>query len=817
MGNTRNTGYLQNAIKVADNGNISLMHGSTMLMKISSSGAITTTGVISGSNALSASYAATASFVALAQTASFVALAQSASNAVAAQTASFANAFTVAGNLTAQTLVVQTITSSVDFVTGSTRFGSVIGNTHIFTGSMSVSGGLVVTTTSPELIVGATGVTLGNVITDAHNITGSVLVSGSFGLNKAVPQRQYTQVANANGIVFAIQNADASNEGYIVGFDATGSTYIQLSDSANAAKVYLNSSGSSYFTGGNVGIGTSSPSFKLDVQGTGRFTDTLTGISAIFAQSNVASVNVNSTNAASYSAFYFSENGTPKSYLEYINSAYTDTTRRNYLEVFNNVGAVSIWTNSIKALDIGTNQAATFSNTVQSTGQIVYSPTLGYVNTSYQSYAGATTWYVGAGSSGVSIQPFVIGRNLNGNSADFSISSTGVATFSGALNGTSGNFSSFVYIGGGNPLRIYNTGNGDYGNLTFATATGFTFDKGITSATANGFIGAYSTNPANDTRIGAYWADTSALEMRYNANSAVGYIQSLYENVGGQAFGDIHFRQNTGGGTMTTRMIIKNNNGGIGIGTTTPNNLLSVRGNADFGATGIAYAGMSQYGALTFPRGQIMWSNTNSQNQLYIAGNAYSNNNGVFAYRNSGQPATAIGLDNGGISFLTAGNGTADAAISWTSALGIYNAGYVTKPNNPAFRAYYSVNGYWALGSEAVFTFDSTEYNIGSCYNTSNGRFTAPVAGVYQFNFYTIIYGSVTNGAVSFRKNGGYPSSGYNIHFSPTNSSTSWSNVVYTTSIYLNAGDYVFMVNGSGATVTYHGDDWSSFSGYLVG
>jgi hypothetical protein len=46
----------------------------------------------------------------------------------------------VTGSITAQTLVVQTITSSVDFVTGSTRFGSIAANTHVFTGSMSVSG-----------------------------------------------------------------------------------------------------------------------------------------------------------------------------------------------------------------------------------------------------------------------------------------------------------------------------------------------------------------------------------------------------------------------------------------------------------------------------------------------------------------------------------------------------------------------------------------------------------------------------------------------------------------------------------------------------
>jgi hypothetical protein len=169
------------------------------------SGSLTVTGniIASGSITLSgsvasASYAATASFVALAQsasyvltaqtasfvanaqTASFVALAQSASNAVSAQTASFANAFTVASTLTAQTLVVQTITSSVDFVTGSTRFGSSLStSTHQFTGSVSITGSLDVITTGTEFQVTSTGVKFGNVIGDAHSITGSVGISGS--------------------------------------------------------------------------------------------------------------------------------------------------------------------------------------------------------------------------------------------------------------------------------------------------------------------------------------------------------------------------------------------------------------------------------------------------------------------------------------------------------------------------------------------------------------------------------------------------------------------------------------------------------------
>ena len=162
MGKNQSASNLTNIIQQDANGGIAFMSGSTMLMALSN------TGQMSGSVPVLA-----------AATASFVQNAQSASNAVSAQTASFANTFTVNSTLTAQTLVVQTITSSVDFVTGSTRFGSLLDNTHLFTGSVSMTGSLAVVTTGTEFQVGATGVTLGNAITDTHNITGSVNVTGS--------------------------------------------------------------------------------------------------------------------------------------------------------------------------------------------------------------------------------------------------------------------------------------------------------------------------------------------------------------------------------------------------------------------------------------------------------------------------------------------------------------------------------------------------------------------------------------------------------------------------------------------------------------
>ncbi len=39
-------------------------------------------------------------------------------------------------------------------------------------------------------------------------------------------------------------------------------------------------------------------------------------------------------------------------------------------------------------------------------------------------------------------------------------------------------------------------------------------------------------------------------------------------------------------------------------------------------------------------------------------------------------------------------------------------------------------------GSDTLLVFDQVEINLGGAYNSSNGRFTAPLTGIYQFTFY---------------------------------------------------------------------------------
>jgi len=223
MGNSRNTGYLQNAIKVSDTGAITFMSGSTMLATIN------TSGQMSGSSP-----------VLFAATASFVANAQSASNAVSAQTASFANALTVAGTLTAQTLVVQTITSSVSTITGSTNFGTLAANTHTFTGSVLVSGSIGIGTTPNSTL---------HVRGDNGTSTAAVVRLRDTNTTARTTRLQFEDYTGnlADGLIdFVIPTAGS----------ATGA---RISLGVNSAALYI-------INGGNIGIGTSSPNALTEIR-----------------------------------------------------------------------------------------------------------------------------------------------------------------------------------------------------------------------------------------------------------------------------------------------------------------------------------------------------------------------------------------------------------------------------------------------------------------------------------------------------------------------------------------------------------------------
>ena len=163
MGKNQSASGLTNIIQYDNNGNISFVSGSTTLMQVSSSGAITTTGTISGSdaaNAVSSSLSLDSNLlqgtgsIGFTSTGSFTTMSSSlstrttqieqvyattGSNSFRA-TQSITGSLTVTGQITAQTLNVQQVTSSIIYSSGSNVFGCDINSRQTFTGSFYQTG-----------------------------------------------------------------------------------------------------------------------------------------------------------------------------------------------------------------------------------------------------------------------------------------------------------------------------------------------------------------------------------------------------------------------------------------------------------------------------------------------------------------------------------------------------------------------------------------------------------------------------------------------------------------------------------------------------
>jgi len=146
--------------------------------------------------------------------------------------------------------------------------------------------------------------------------------------------------------------------------------------------------------------------------------------------------------------------------------------------------------------------------------------------------------------------------------------------------------------------------------------------------------------------------------------------------------------------------------------------------------------------------------------------------------------------------YLTIQNGVNDSAI-----LKLHQSGYVQKPSQPVFIAY-RVNSYNISTSPAVLVYDSEQLDIGGNYNPTNGRFTAPVDGLYEFAYAAIASNTATVYRYDLRVNGSLP---YNPMRLELRIDQSNNNGQYGTN-----GEYVCYVNmtaGQYAQVYVHADN----------
>jgi len=182
-----------------------------------------------------------------------------------------------------------------------------------------------------------------------------------------------------------------------------------------------------------------------------------------------------------------------------------------------------------------------------------------------------------------------------------------------------------------------------------------------------------------------------------------------------------------------------------------------------------------------------------------------------------GDNGTVIGEDGSDTYITQRNNKNIKLGTSNVNRLIIDGSGRVTMPHLPFFSAHTTSSA--DITTQSTIVYGATSRNTGSHYSTSNGRFTAPVDGVYSFSVY---HWHKTNTAgdayLYFYLNG----SSLLAEFRNTRGSShsEYQRVGFIQNFYLNANDYVTVqASGSSGGVlhTSSGAPYSYFSGYLIG
>jgi hypothetical protein len=284
---------------------------------------------------------------------------------------------TATGTITAQTLVVQTITSSVDFVTGSTRFGSLLANTHVFTGSVSVTGSINATS--------LTGSINGSQITDATvsnaKLANSTISGISLGSNLAIltigTGLSGTSYNGSTGITIANTGVTSITAGTGISINQ-GTGGVTITNTINNTNQLTNGAGyitsaalSSYLplSGGNITGnltvgGPASALAQLHVYNASAAASFLLQTNSSTDYAEIATRNYNQTSTAYYRQYSSSASGTDFGVSRNNLAALFSNYASNFAIGTQNGGDLILGTANTERMRINTTGIATFSGRI---------------------------------------------------------------------------------------------------------------------------------------------------------------------------------------------------------------------------------------------------------------------------------------------------------------------------------------------------------------------------------------------------------------------------------------------------------------------
>ena len=182
-------------------------------------------------------------------------------------TQSITGSLTVTGQIIAQTINVQQVTSSIIYSSGSNNFGCDLNSRQTFTGSVLITGSLTIAGASSAASYSGTTIYGSTAVCSAVG-----LFSGCVGIGTVSPGTRLEVVATSENV---LKLKNSGGQPSLVRFNDTSTTldpYIGSYGNDLAFGIYGGGERMRILSGGNVGIGCTTPDYKLDISGSLRTT-----------------------------------------------------------------------------------------------------------------------------------------------------------------------------------------------------------------------------------------------------------------------------------------------------------------------------------------------------------------------------------------------------------------------------------------------------------------------------------------------------------------------------------------------------------------